>query len=216
MIKLENVSKSFSVRGRRKVIFQDLNLTIPSGRSIALLGPNGAGKSTLLGMISGLIPYDKGRILRKGSVSWPVGFAGSLHPDLSGAQNVRFVARVYGVDTAYLEHFTQGFTELGPSFYNPLRSYSAGMKARLAFGLSMGIKFDTYLIDEVTAVGDRAFNRKSRALFRDRMQNAGAIVVSHQTSTIRDYCDCALYLENGGMTFYENVDEGLAKYEGKH
>lgn len=164
MIRFENLTKSFWVNGRRKIVINNLNLTLPTGRSLALLGRNGAGKSTLLEIIAGIQRPDHGRVVTDGSLSWPVGLGSSFHKDLSGVENVRFIARVYGVDTDDLVAFVQEFAELGPAFYMPMRTYSSGMKSRLTFGASMGIKFDTYLVDEVTAVGDKSFKDKSRAV----------------------------------------------------
>jgi len=168
MIRFENLTKSFRLRGERKVVIDHLNLTLPTGRSLALLGRNGAGKSTLLQMIAGTMRPDSGRVVSDGSISWPVGFAGSFHRDLTGAENVRFIARIYGVDTDGLLAFVEDFAELGKFFHMPVRSYSSGMRSRLTFGASMGIHFDTYLVDEVTATGDAAFRRKSQAVFRAR------------------------------------------------
>lgn len=212
MIRFENLSKSFWVRGRQKMVIRDLNLTLPDGKSLALLGRNGAGKSTLLNMISGALPADSGRIISDGTISWPVGLGGTFHPQMTGAQNTRFVARVYGVDTESLEHFVKDFTELGNQFYNPVKTYSSGMRARLGFGLSMGIQFDTYLIDETTAVGDARFNRKSRSVFLERMQNASAITVSHQMRTVRDFCDAGIVLHDGKLQYFEDLEEAIARH----
>ena len=213
MIRLENLSKSFWIRGQRKVVFQDLNLEMPSGHSLALLGRNGAGKSTLLSIIAGTLNPDRGRVISDGTISWPVGFGGSFHRDLTGAQNVRFVGRVYGVDTDELCAFVENFAEIGPHFHMPVRSYSQGMRARLIFGLSMGIEFDTYLIDEVTAVGDAAFNRKSRAVFLQRMKKAGAIMVSHQMRQVRKFCDSGLVLNDGRLEYYADLDAAIARHK---
>ncbi|MEM6376133.1 MAG: ATP-binding cassette domain-containing protein, partial [Pseudomonadota bacterium] len=177
MICFENLSKGFWANGIRKQVIDTLNLTLPAGKSLALLGRNGAGKSTLLKLIAGTIKPDTGQIVSDGTISWPVGFAGSFHADLTGVQNVRFIARIYGVDTDALVEFVQEFADIGPHFYEPVRSYSAGMRSRLAFGASMGIRFDTYLVDEITAVGDQQFRRKSRQIFLDRMRLSSAIVV---------------------------------------
>ncbi|MBO6603935.1 ABC transporter ATP-binding protein [Boseongicola sp. H5] len=209
MIEFRNVTKEFARAGFRNRVIDDLSLTVPSQLSVALLGRNGAGKSTLLKMIAGTLEPTSGEILSTGSISWPVGFAGSFHPDLTGSQNVRFVARIYGVDTEELSDFVEEFCELGASYRQPLRGYSSGMKARLSFGVSMGIGFDTYLVDEVTAVGDAAFRKKSSAMFRQRMEQAGSFVVSHNMPQIRELCDIGIVLEHGKITLYEDVDEAI-------
>lgn len=212
MIRLEHLHKSFTLGGARKVVARDICATFPAGRSVALLGRNGAGKSTLMGMIAGTIPPGGGRVVVRGTVSWPVGFAGAFHPDLSGLQNTRFVARVHGVDSGELAAFVEDFAGLGAHFRMPLRSYSSGMKARLAFGISMGIAFDTYLVDEVTSVGDAAFRARANALFKARMAQAGAIVVSHSTGTLRRLCDMGAVLEDGRLQLYDDLEEALAAH----
>jgi len=212
MIRFENLTKSFWVRGGRKVVIDNLNLTLPTGKSLALMGRNGSGKSTLLKIIAGIMPADYGRVITDGTISWPVGFGGSFHKQMSGAQNTRFVARVYGVDTESLLAFVEDFAELGVQFYSPVNTYSSGMKARLGFGISMGIKFDTYLLDEVTAVGDASFNRKSRAVFLERVKTASAIMVSHQTAKLRGFCDSGIVLTEGGLEYYEDLEEGIARH----
>lgn len=213
MIRFENLTKTYRVGNGRKVIVDDLTMTLPGARAIALLGRNGAGKSTLLQMIAGTIRADSGRILSDGTISWPVGFGGSFHRDLTGAQNVRFIARVYGVDTESLVDFVDEFAELGKHYHMPIRSYSSGMRSRLAFGASMGVRFDTYLVDEVTAVGDQAFRRKSRAVFEDRMQRSGAILVSHEMQQIREFCDSAALLEGGQLVYYDDLEEAIAAHQ---
>lgn len=213
MIRFHNLSKTFHLNGISKSIARNVSLTIPSGRSVALLGRNGAGKSTLLRMIAGYISPSSGQIEITGTVSWPVGFAGSFHPDLTGAQNARYIARLYGIDSNALVDFAGRFAELGKHLYLPIRSYSSGMTARLAFGISMGIKFDTYLVDEVTAVGDTAFRKKSNALFLDRMRHSGAVVVNHSSTVVRELCDCAIVLEGGELSFYDDVEAALAQHE---
>lgn len=209
MIALSNLCKSFHTRGGTKVVADNINAVVPSGVSVALLGRNGAGKSTLMGMIGGTIKPDSGEVDISGTISWPVGFAGGFHRDLTGAQNTRFVARIYGVDTQSLIAFVQDFAELGPHFHAPVRSYSSGMKARLAFGVSIGIPFDTYLVDEVTAVGDANFKLKSRVVFQERMKTAGAVVVSHSMPQIRQLCQAGAVLENGVLTYYDDLEEAI-------
>lgn len=209
MIRLENLSKGFWVKGIYTPIFSGLNLTIPSGKSVALLGGNGAGKSTLLQIIAGTMLADTGKVLSDGAVSWPVGLSASFHKELTGAQNTRFLARAYGVDTDSLSEFVKEFSEIGRHFHMPIRTYSSGMKSRLAFGISMGIRFDTYLVDEVTAVGDARFKKKSRELFRERVKTAGAIMVNHNLNELREYCDSALVLHKGRLRFFEDLPEAI-------
>jgi capsular polysaccharide transport system ATP-binding protein len=213
MIRFINVSKSFRTPDGRKVVADRLNLTIPSGVSVALLGRNGAGKSTMMAMIGGRMRPDTGRIVITGSMSWPVGFQGSFHADMTGAQNTRFIARVYGVDTDSLVEFVRDFAELGSHFHLPVRTYSSGMKSRLAFGVSIGIPFDTYLVDEVTSVGDAAFKQKSQAVFDERMKTAGAVVVTHSMQQIRKMCHAGMVLEDGHITYYEDVNDAIAAHE---
>lgn len=209
MIRFENLTKSYRVRGMRKVVIDNLNMELPTGHSLALLGRNGAGKSTLLQIIAGTLRPDSGRVVSNGSISWPVGFGGSFHPDLTGAQNVRFVARIYGVDTDALVDFVEDFAEIGKHFHMPVRSYSSGMKSRLAFGTSMGIQFDTYLVDEVTAVGDAAFRKKSQEVFGERMKVSSAILVSHDMGQVREICDTGIVLAEGSLRYFDNIEEAV-------
>lgn len=212
MIRFENLQKSFWTREGPKYIARDISVSFPSGASVALLGRNGAGKSTMMKMISGAMKPDSGSIHITGSMSWPVGFAGSFHGDLTGRQNVRFIARVYGVDTEELIIFVEDFAELGGHFDLPVRSYSSGMKSRLAFGVSIGIPFDTYLVDEVTSVGDASFRRKSRLVFGERMRGAGSVVVTHSMSEVRKLCSAGAVLEQGELTYFEDVEEAIAQH----
>ena len=212
MIQFENLQKSFWTREGPKYVARDINVTFPTGVSVALLGRNGAGKSTMMQMIGGSVRPDAGGIHITGSMSWPVGFAGSFHRDLTGEQNVRFIARVYGVDTDELIGFVEDFAELGAHFYLPVRNYSSGMKSRLAFGISIGIPFDTYLVDEVTSVGDASFRRKSRLVFRERMRGAGSVVVTHSMIEVRQLCSAGAVLENGELTYFDDVEDAIAQH----
>lgn len=213
MLQLRNLTKIFTIDGVSKVVFEDINLVVPDKLSVGLLGRNGAGKSTLLKILSGNMEATSGQVICDGSISWPVGFAGSFHPDLTGAQNTKFVARIYGMDTDEMSDFVEDFAALGQHYRLPVRSYSSGMKSRLAFGVSMAVPFDYYLVDEATATGDAAFRAKSSAVFRDRMKNAGSFVVSHQMSQIRELCDVGLVLEDGQVTYYEDLDAAIAHHE---
>ena len=209
MIRLENLCKTYHMNGRSKVVADNINATLPSRTAVALLGRNGAGKSSLLKMIAGAMPPDSGQVVSDGSISWPVGFAGSAHPELTGLQNTRFVARIYGVDSDELVDSVKKFAELGPHFYLPVRSYSSGMRSRLAFGLSMGIHFDTYLVDEVTSVGDAAFKKKSEEVFLERLETSGMVMVSHSIPSVKRMCTEGAVIEDGQLTYYTDIDAAV-------
>lgn len=213
MIRFENLTKTYPTPYGRKVVIDNLNLELPAGKALALLGRNGAGKSTLMQIVAGTLAPDSGRVVSDGAISWPVGLGGALHGDLTGAQNVRFIARIYGIDSDSLCAFVEDFAELGGHFHMPLRSYSSGMRSRLAFGASMGIPFDTYLVDEVTAVGDARFRMKSRAIFRERMKQSGAIMVSHSMAELKKFCDAGLVLERGHIQYFDDLGEAIALHQ---
>ncbi len=213
MIQLINLSKRFYSKGVETVVIDDLTMSFPPGVAVALLGRNGAGKSSLLRMISGTMRPDVGRVKVHGSVSWPVGFAGSFHGDLTGLQNTRFVGRIYGVDTDHLADFVKGFSELGHRFHLPVRSYSQGMRARLGFALSMGIAFDTYLIDEVTAVGDASFRQKCEHALSERLAGRSAIIVSHSLGMLRRVCQAGVVIEDGNAHWYSNLDLAIEAHQ---
>lgn len=213
MIEIRNLCKTFVLNGRRKVVADNISAVFPDRTAVAILGRNGAGKSSLLKMLSGSMDPDSGEVISTGTISWPVGFAGSFHPEMTGLQNVRFIARVYGVDTAELADFVADFAELGQHFNLPVRTYSSGMRSRLAFGVSMGIHFDTYLVDEVTAVGDAAFREKSERLFAERIKNSGAIMVTHGLGQVKRLCSIAGVLEDGSLSLYDDVDEAIAHHQ---
>ena len=213
VIVLKNLTKIYYANGRRKVVADRINAIFPTGVSVGLLGRNGAGKSTLLRMIAGLSTPTSGEILSDGRISYPVGLASSMHPDMTGAQNALFVARIYGADTDEMVRFVQDFAELGPHFHMPLRSYSSGMRSRLSFGINMALDFDTYLVDEITAAGDAAFVAKSQAVFRDRIGRRSAVFVSHSTGQVRKVCDAGAVLEDGKLTYYSDVEEAIAHHD---
>jgi capsular polysaccharide transport system ATP-binding protein len=209
MIELDNITKAYWYRGVPKYIAKNVSAVIPTGAKLALMGRNGAGKSTLLAMIAGGINPNHGRIRITGSLSWPIGLTGSIQGDLTGVQNVKFIARVYGVDSDELVDFVGDFADLGINYREPVRTYSSGMRGRLSFGMSMGIRFDTYLIDEVTATGDVAFKGKSKKLFEDRLAKSGLIFVSHSESLAKSMCKSGAVLENGTITFFDDVADAI-------
>ncbi len=204
-VRLDRVVKRFG----SVVALDGIDLTIAAGDVVGLLGRNGAGKSTLLQIMAGALIPNSGRVLSDGNISFPIGLAVSLHPHMSGAQNTKFIARIYGADSKALESFVADFAELGEKFYLPIRTYSSGMRARLLFGINMGLKFDTYLVDEVSAVGDASFREKSEYLFKERMKESGAIFISHQMALVRRMCTAGAVLEKGRITYYEDLEEAI-------
>jgi len=196
-------------------VLDDLSLTIPARRGLGIIGRNGAGKSTLLRIIGGAEQPTVGDVVRKGRVSWPLGFAGGFNGSLTGEENCRFVARIYGLQYDHVIDKTREFAEIGDYFFMPVRTYSSGMRARVAFGLSMAIDFDMYLVDEITSVGDKLFRKKCRAAFAERRERAGLIMVSHEPATLVDYCDSCALLDAGKLWVYDSVAEAMAAYEEK-
>lgn len=212
MIELHGVTKAYKVCSEWNVVLNNLSMTFPTGVSVGILGLNGAGKSTLLRVIGGAEPPDKGTIRRAVRVSWPIAFGGGFHSSLTGRENARFIARVYGESSRKIERFSEEFTELGPYFDMPYRTYSSGMRARLAFAVSMACEFECYLVDEITAVGDRRFNLRYREAFRERLKNASVIMASHSAQTVRDYCSVGAILHHGKMEVFDSISKALAAY----
>jgi capsular polysaccharide transport system ATP-binding protein len=213
MIELDNVSKIYPTHSGVNVVLDGISFTFAPNKNIGVLGRNGAGKSTLLRVIAGTEQADSGNVRRHGSVSWPIGFSGGFNGSLNGEENCRFVARIYGADVDEVVGFTQDFAELGEYFHMPVKTYSSGMRARLAFGLSMAIEFDAYLVDEVTAVGDARFQQKCRKAFQDRSGRSSVIIVSHQLATIKDYCEHCAVLSRGRLHYFTSIDEARRMYE---
>ncbi|SHN12269.1 ABC transporter ATP-binding protein [Roseibium suaedae] len=212
MIVMENVVKYYKTAGRRRYILRKQSMNFSGGRSYGLLGVNGAGKSTTMRMLAGAELPNSGRIRRSVRVSWPLGFASGFNPMLSGKENLKFVARAYGEDFRRVLRFVTEFAEIGSYINEPLRTYSSGMSSRFAFGLSMAIEFDCYLVDEVTAVGDANFQKRCREAFQARKATADVIMISHNMNTIKEYCDMAIVLIDGHMVKFDNVEDAIATY----
>ncbi len=216
MIRLDNVTKSYMTLGGRKVVFRNLSLDLPEGRNIGLIGRNGAGKSTLMRLLSAVDLPDSGKISTEGRVSWPVGLRGGMQKNLTGRDNVKFVCRMLGLRRQQMQEkirYVEEFAEIGDYFDQPVSTYSSGMQARVAFGTSMAFDFDYYLIDEVMAVGDATFKRKSRKVFDERLQHSRVILVSHNMKLISRMCDFIVHLDHGQAMCYENVRKGIAAYQ---
>ena len=212
MICLENVFKFYHTAGHKKIVLDHVSTVFEPGKSYGLLGVNGAGKSTLLRLIAGAELPNSGRIRRTVRVSWPLGFAGGFHPHMTGRENVKFVARAYGEDIDEVIDFVEEFAEIGDYLDAPFRTYSSGMMARLAFGMSLAVTFDCYLVDEITAVGDARFQSRCKAIFDRRRENSDMIVVSHSMSTIKDYCDHGAVLVDGRLIMFDAVNDAIELY----
>jgi capsular polysaccharide transport system ATP-binding protein len=212
MIQLHNVFKFYRTEGHTKIVLNHVSTVFDSTRAYGLLGVNGAGKTTTLRLIAGTELPNSGTVRRSVRVSWPLGFAGGFHHLLTGRENVHFVARVYGADIRKVVDFVEEFAEIGDYIDVPVKTYSSGMMARLAFGLSMAIDFDVYLIDEVTAVGDARFQARCHEAFSSRRKNAGLILVSHSMATIKDYCDCGGVLVDGQIIMFNSADKAIEMY----
>lgn len=213
MIELRDVTKTYRTRHGANVVLYEVNAFIPPGESVGILGRNGAGKSTLLRIIGGAEMPDSGEVIRSGRVSWPIGFSGAFNGSLSGEENCRFVARIYSQDVDVVVDDTRGFAELGEYFYEPVRTYSSGMRARLAFGLSMAVEFDVYLVDEITAVGDTRFKDKCKQAFHDRRERSGLVMVSHQFKTLREFCQRGAIMRNGHLRMYDDIEAAIREYK---
>jgi capsular polysaccharide transport system ATP-binding protein len=213
MIQFDNVTKIYHARGGSKRVLDAQSFTLERGTSIGIVGVNGAGKSTLTRLIAGVEHPTSGRITRNMSVSWPLGFGGAFQGSLTGADNARFIARIYRKPIAQVLDYVEAFAELGHYLNNPVKTYSSGMRARLAFAVSLAIEFDCYIVDEVTAVGDSTFRERCEAALSQRRASGTLIMVSHDAHTLRAYCEAGAILREGRLTFFRSIDETIAAYD---
>lgn len=215
MIRLIDIAKYYQTRNGPVRVFDHVNLDIGSGEKVGILGRNGAGKSTMIRLISGAERPTSGRIERHMSVSWPLAFGGAFQGSLTGLDNLRFICRVYGTSPDDKIDFVKEFSELGIYFREPVRTYSSGMRARLAFAISMVVEFDCFLIDEIVAVGDARFTEKCRHELFEKRGDRAMIIVSHDRQFVRDHCNRAAVLSGGTLQHFSSVDEAY-EYYGKH
>jgi capsular polysaccharide transport system ATP-binding protein len=218
MIELRSLTKSYPTRQGRRYVFRDLNVRFPPGANIGLIGRNGAGKSTLLNLLGGIDQPDRGAVVTDASISWPVGLSGGFQTSLTARENVQFVCRIHGASGEPLREkvrFVQDFAEIGDYFDLPMRTFSKGMRSRVAFGLSMAFEFDYYLFDELMAVGDAQFRAKSKKVLTKRLRDANVILTSHNMSDIRSYCNVVLLVEQGQVSIFEDIEDGIRAYQGE-
>jgi capsular polysaccharide transport system ATP-binding protein len=207
MIEFDNVSKNYHIRKFEKHVFTNLNFKIEQGESIGICGANGAGKSTLMRLIAGVEQPTGGKITRSMSTSWPIGYSSCFQSSLTGADNARFIARIYGREEQELLDYVEDFAQLGPYFHQPVNTYSAGMQARLAFGVSLAIDFQCYLVDEVTGAGDERFRIRCEEALLHRRDTATLIMISHDPGTLRQYCRRGAVVYGGTVVFYDTIEE---------
>ena len=211
-LRLENVRKSFRIRGGVNRVLRGINLFMRYGDKVGILGRNGSGKSTLVKIIGGVLKPTYGKVVRKMKVSWPIAFQGGFQGSLTGFDNLRFICRIYNVPWEENVEFVKEFTELGKYFYEPVKTYSAGMRARLAFALSIAIDFDCYLIDEVAVVGDKRFHDKCRIELFEGKKDRSFVIVSHQPSYIKNYCNRFFVLFEGKTIEFPTFEEAWRFY----
>lgn len=212
MIRCVDVIKEFHTASGTRRVLNGVNFTVERGEKWGILGHNGAGKSTLLRIIGGVDLPTSGRVELNMSVSWPLAFAGAFQGSLSGLDNLRFIARIYDRDYQDMRSFVDDFAELGSHLREPVKNYSSGMRARLAFALSIAIEFDCYLIDEVIMVGDARFAEKCRQELFEKRRDRALLIVSHSMDFIRANCDHSMVLRDGKMTICDSVEEGVNIY----
>jgi capsular polysaccharide transport system ATP-binding protein len=213
MIVLENITKCYNTRQGPRVVLNDLNLTIHPGEKVGILGCNGAGKSTLIRLISGAELPTSGCIHRGMSISWPLAFGGAFQGSLTGLDNLRFICRIYGVDFRPRVNYVDEFSELGRYLREPVKTYSSGMRARLAFAISMSIEFHCYLIDEVLAVGDSRFQEKCQHELFEKRKDRAMIIVSHLPEQIIHHCGRAAVLHAGKIHCFDHVTHAYEFYQ---
>ncbi len=213
MISLENVCKSYGIGDQQHRVLNNLTFQFPYRKSVGILGPNGSGKSTLIRIIGGAERPDSGRVIRTSRLSWPMGYSGGFQRTLTGRENARFVARIYGADYRQVEANTIEFSELGKYFDRPLGSYSAGMRSRFAMAVSYALDFEYYLVDEALETGDARLKEKFRQVFKERRQTSSVILVSHNEHTIRRNCDVAAVLSGGKLHYFEELDDAFLMYK---
>ena len=218
MIRLDNVSKYYDVKGTRRYLFRDVNLTIPAGINVGIVGRNGAGKSTLLRMLGGIDFPSSGRIETHKRISWPVGLGGGFQGSLTGRENARFVCRLYNLDRKQIREklaFIEEFSELGRYLDMPIKTYSSGMRSRLTFSTSMAFDFDYYIFDEVLSVGDQFFKKKCEEMIQKIRATRHILMVSHGMPQLQRLCDCGLLVQDGELHYFDDIREAVAVYQGR-
>lgn len=213
MIELRQISKIYPTRDGYHTVLNGVDLTVHPGDKIGILGRNGAGKSTLIRILSGAERPTGGQVHRGMALSWPLAFGGAFQGSLTGLDNLKFICRVYGVQHSDKISYVEEFTELGKYMREPVKTYSAGMRARLAFAISMAIEFDCFLIDEIISVGDARFHAKCQNELFEKRKDRAFIMVSHDAHNIRTHCSKAGVLVDGKLRLFDEIDAAYEYYQ---
>ena len=216
MIRLDNVTKFFKTKKGKKYILKNVSMTIPEGVNVGILGINGAGKSTFLRILGGIDFPNSGKVISNKTFSWPMGLAGGFQGSMTGRQNVKFVARIFGRDNKEIKEiieFVKDFSELGDYFDMPIKTYSSGMKSRLNFGLSLAFDFDYILIDETLSVGDSRFKKKSKEALMKKIEKSNVLMVSHSMNDLKNICDVGIVLDNGNIKYFDDINDAIKIYQ---
>ena len=215
MIELHHVTKYYKTENEKKYILKNVNFVIPDGINLGILGRNGAGKSTFLRMLGGIDFPTSGEIISPNSFSWPMGLAGGFQGSMTGRQNVKFVARIYGKNDEDIKRIiaaVEEFAEIGDYFDMPIKMYSSGMKSRLSFGLSLAFDFDYLIIDETLSVGDQNFKEKAKNALMKKIEHSHILLVSHSMSDLKKLCDSGVVLHEGELHYFEKIDDAIKFY----
>ena len=206
MIALVNASRVQRSAHGTAVILQPTTLGFPARARVGILAAAGSGKSSLARLFAGLEPPDTGHVVTQGRVSWPMGFAGGFHPELTAADNIALLAQIVGADPAPCIAFCASFGDLTPVMNRPVKTFSPIARATLAFSFSLAVPCDTYIADEVTGAGSDLMRRKCDAMLDRRLQTAGLILLSRNPGQIRKYCQSFFALIQGRLLPCRSVD----------
>ena len=212
MIALDNVWKSYPTRQGRADVLKDVSFTLQKGERIGILGGNGSGKSTLIRIVSGIERPTRGQVRSDMRISWPLAFAGAFQGSLTGFDNMRFICRIYDARFEDVVDFVKEFSQLGAYLREPMRVYSSGMRARLAFAMSMMIEFECYLLDEVFSVGDSRFQQRCYEELFVKRNDRAFFIVSHDPGYLKEHCTRGSVLHAGVLTHYDTVEEAQAEH----
>ena len=193
-----------------------ITLSVEKRDVVGIVGKNGSGKSTMLRVISGIYSPDRGRCTVDGKVQF-LDLGSGFRDELTGSENIRLAGAILGLSPKQVgEHFDAivDFAGIGDFIHQPLRTYSSGMRARLGFAVASVIEPDILLVDEVLAVGDADFKKKSMARMEEMVKNEGrtVVIVSHNMSELKRLCTRLILLEQGKVVADGGIDEVMERY----